>query len=366
MVFQHILRMIRSGWTTIVITVLLAIAVSLIISLNTVPLYRSEATFIIAPNPNLPSSRDVVSALAALDTLKIFSTYGDVLTSQRVYDAALRALNLPDVDFSQYQRSTAMRPDSIILSLYVDGPDPALATTLANTIGQQGIEFINAYYDVFLINFLDQAQPSTQSFTPQTSRDALIASGIGLGIGLLLAFFRDLMRTPWVTFWEGTLRDKQSRAYKRNHFIRLMERDFFRQKGLISSLVLLELEGLRDLVDVLPEFAMNDILRQVTDILRNQLRGNDIIGRWEQRSFAVLLPSTAREPATRTAERLAAALSQPLKFGPAREESVKLQPSFGLASRTKGESVERMIELVEAALKKATSSSYEALPDEEK
>lgn len=366
MVLQYILRMIRSGWKLILAFGLIGVAISLVISLNTLPLYRTEASFIISPNPNLPSSRDAVSALAALDTMKIFDTYGEVLTSQRVYDAALQQLGLTEVEMKDYQRHTALRPNTIILGLSVDGPDPMVAMQLANELGQKGIEFINAYYDVFQINFLDQASTPIAPFTPQPVKHGLIAAGIGLLVGLFAAIFREQLRTPLTAFLQSTRMDKQSGIFNRKYFVRLLERELLERQDEVFSFSLIELEGLRDLVDVLPEFQITDILKQVTNLLRNQLRGNDIIARWDKRTFAVLLPGTPEEPARRTIERVISALSKTIAFGADQQETVDPLPTSGLTTRKKGESVQEIIDLTESKLRKATESTYEPLPEERK
>jgi len=364
MVFQHILKLVQSGWRLIIICGLIAVVIALIISLNTLPLYRTEVTFLISPSPNLPSSRDAVSALAALDTLKIFSTYGDVLTSERVYENALHEMNLTSADLIDYHRSTALRPNSIILTLSVEGPDPAIASKLANLIGKKGIEYINAYFDVFQINILDPATEPFFPFTPQPIRTGLIAGGIGLFTGLLLAIFREQIRTPLAAFLQRTLIDQQSGAYTHKHFIRLLEREALQEISQIFSVALIELEGFRDLADILPDFAVHEILHEVTKLLRNQLRGNDIIGRWDNNSFAILLPGTPKEPAKKTLERLKAVLSQPLKFGTGEEEKVSLLPAYGLTTRIKKESIEEIIKASQSELKKVTDATYEPIIEE--
>ena len=365
MVFQHILRLVQSGWKLIIICGLLAAAIALVISLNTIPLYQTNTTFIISPSPNLPSSRDAVSALAALDTLKIFSTYGDVLISERVYEIALKEVNLTATDLKDYHRSTALRPNSIILVLTVEGPDPAIASKLANSIGKKGIEFINAYFDVFQINILDPAIEPLMPITPQPIRAGLIAGGIGLLIGLLLAIFREQIRTPLAAFLQRTLIDQQSGAYTHKHFMRLLQREALLDKTQIFSLALIELEGFRDLVDILPEFDNYEIMHQVTELFRNQLRGNDIIGRWDKTTFAILLPGTPKEPAKKTLERLKAVLSQTLKFGADKEESVNFLPAYGLTTRNAKESIEELIDASQSELKKVTDSTYEPILEEQ-
>jgi len=115
MFFQQIIKAISKGWRWVVLTTLIAVVISLAISTSTLPLYRSQATFIIAPNKDLASSRDIVSAFTALDTLNIFSTYADILASDRVYNEALKKINIAAEDIKEYSRYTTMNADSIIL-----------------------------------------------------------------------------------------------------------------------------------------------------------------------------------------------------------------------------------------------------------
>ena len=72
MFIQQVIKSVVNGWKTLVAFVLIAVCISLLISASMNPVYQSKATFVIAPNKNLPSSRDVVSAFTALDTLDIF------------------------------------------------------------------------------------------------------------------------------------------------------------------------------------------------------------------------------------------------------------------------------------------------------
>ncbi len=364
MFIQYLVRMIRTGWMVILSCGLLAVIVSLLVSLTTTPLYRSEVTFVISPSPDLPSSRDVVSSMAALDTLKIFSTYGEILTSDRVLAEALQAMDMQGVDLAQYSRRTLLLPDSIILRLTVEGPDPAVTALMANTIGQKGIDFIQAYFTVFDINFLDKALAPTDPFAPRPFPDGLLAAGIGLAGGLLIAVSRDLVRTPLRDFWRRTLVDRQSSAFSRRYFNRLVEREFIQNNTPIISLAIIELEGLRDILDVVPGFMLSDILHQVTNTLHNQLRGNDSIGRWDKVSFALLLPNTPGEPAGRTLTRLFQVLSEKITFGPGREEEILLHPAFGVSTRSKGETQQEILHQAQAALELMKNTSYAPPIDE--
>jgi diguanylate cyclase (GGDEF)-like protein len=91
-----------------------------------------------------------------------------------------------------------------------------------------------------------------------------------------------------------------------------------------------ELNGLRDLVDTLPLVSLQNILQGTTKILRNELRGNDIIGRWNDISFVILLPNTPGVAAKSIFERIVQALAQPIELN-VLGETVQLDCHIGAA-----------------------------------
>jgi GGDEF domain-containing protein len=87
------------------------------------------------------------------------------------------------------------------------------------------------------------------------------------------------------------------------------------------------------------------------------LRGNDIIGRWDKFTFALLLPSTPGEPAARTLERIRQVLTEAVILDVAREP-VKLLPRAGLACFTEPGLPSALIQQAEAALENSRQTSH--------
>ena len=80
----------------------------------------------------------------------------------------------------------------------------------------------------------------------------------------------------------------------------------------VLTVGIIEVSALRDILDTFPITAMQKALQKVTESLRKELRGNDIIGRWNDISFIIMLPNTTGAAANRIFERIFQALSQPL------------------------------------------------------
>jgi len=354
-ILRNYLRLIQKGWRLVVICTLLAWMISLSISYGTVPLYRSTATFLIYPNANLfSSSRDVVTSLDALEGSSVSRTYLEIFNSTRVFKDTVEKLELDASIMDNYSVTAEVTTGSNI-ALMVDGPDPQMAAFLANNIGQNGINYIKSIYQVYDIAFLDQASEPKTPFRPRTLLDGAIAAGIGLVVGLLATGLRELVRVPLETLRERAVTDRESSAYTQKHFLRLMEQEIAQDPAATHSLGLIDLAGLEDLVDGLPEAVLTNLMRCVNSILHEQLRGNDVVGRWGRTAFSVLLPTTPSIPAFRTLDRIKIALSEPLKLEPS-GDIVKLQPSIGVASLQKDEPASVLIDHARSALEKARQS----------
>jgi len=326
MFFQQIIKALSNGWKWIILVVLLAVVLSLVISATTVPLYRSEATFIIAPNKNLPSSRDVVSAFTALDTLDIFSTYADILSSERVYSEAQKNLDADETVLSEYQRSTGMSPESIILSLIVEGPDARVAAQLANEVGSYGIQFINAYFTVFEIDFLDQATPAVQPFQPQTLRSALIFAAGGLLVGMLIVIIKEFSEIPLNQFVQRFSLDAESLAYTKRSVERSLVAMKAAGKDWPISFILIRLKNLEEFLAIAPGFSRKKVATEIVKRLRSQLKGNDIVGRWDGTTFSIVLPRTPKNATGIIKERMVSMFEDPFTYGVEESEQIMLVP----------------------------------------
>ncbi len=346
MFFQQIVKGITKGWKWIILITLIAATISLVISLTTTPIYRSQATFIIAPNKDLPSSRDIVSAFTALDTLDIFSTYAEILSSDRVYEEALKTVNLGDTS-AAYSRSTIMKPDSLILELTVDGPDPQVTTSLANEIGTYGIQFINAYFSVFEIDFLDQAVAPTHVYRPRTIRDLGMASGIGFLAGLFLLVMKEFIELPLNQFAKRFALDGESGASTRHTIEKSMLSMKAKDDAWPITVVLIKLKDLPDLFSIIPGFSRKKVATEIVNRLKQHLKGNDLIGRWDASTFCVVLPRTPKKVSSIIEKRLAGVFTDPIKYGVTDEEQVSFEPIVISSTSINGKDFNTFIENAE-------------------
>lgn len=110
---------------------------------------------------------------------------------------------------------------------------------------------------------------------------------------------------------EVSFADEVTRLYNRRFFsIRLEEEtDRYRRFGHPFSLVLLDLDGFKQINDELGHVAGDETLRAVADLLLKNSRAIDVISRYGGDEFAVLLVETPRAVALAYAERIRTCLS---------------------------------------------------------
>lgn len=320
--------MLRRNWWIIVLTTLVALNVSLIASHLTTPLYSSSTRFIVSPNLGILSGRDAITSMEALDKRSIVLTYSEFLNSRRIFQETISTLGIPVDIADEYSVSTVVLPDTNILELTVSGPDPVTAALLANGIGKQAIDTISLLYTTYDINVLDPALPAAKPFTPQPTRDASLALLLGLVGGAALAIASEQIRIPIDAYRNRLRMDSETGTFNNRYFRQILANEFASKPSDLLSVGIVDLSGLTEVLETIPPITAQGLLRAITNILRKELRGNDVIGRWTNTSFAVLLPTTPGEAALKTFERIFHALKQPMELGIS-GMAVSLEPVVG-------------------------------------
>ena len=343
------LRMLQRSWWIIVITTLATLIAALVMAYLTPPTYQATARFIVSPSPTLiTGGSNLLNSLSTLDKRSIITTYAEILNSQRIYNDTISLLQLNNVDLSEYRYRAVALPDANIIEFSVTGPDRETVYTLTNSIGQRAVEYVHGLYQVYELGVLDAAVPPTVPISPQPLRSAGVALVVGLALGVVLALIREMMRTPFENFVRQRKIDDLSGALNRRAFEEKLSEVAFASPNDFS-LCVVHLNGLTDYIHALPQSTLQRVLQGVTRVLRNQLRGNDLVGRWSDVDFIVLLSDTPGNAAMNTMERVRMALSYPVPVDVSGEELL-LDPQIGIAEYRVGDTPQTMIKNIQWAL----------------
>jgi diguanylate cyclase (GGDEF)-like protein len=351
------LRMLQSSWWIAVLTALCAVLAALISSYFTTPVYSSSARYIISPNPTYLGGQVDYNLIYSLDTLDkrtIITTYSEVLNSTRLYDETITSLGYTEADLAAYSYSAVVLPETNIIDFTVRGPDPKIVVLLINSVGKHAVDYVEKLYQIYDMGLLDPAALPLQPISPKPFRDAGVALVVGVALGMGLALLRELLRAPIGNFMQQRTLDDMSQALNRRSF-----EDTLKDAAFASTndfcLCFVHIEGLQEYLQVLPQPTLQTIFRHVTHVLKNQLRGNDLVARWDDIDFSVLLFDTPGQAAWNTMGRVQAALTIPIKIDISGED-LKLMPVIGIAEYRIGDTMASLTKNTNWALDIAKSN----------
>jgi two-component system cell cycle response regulator len=142
--------------------------------------------------------------------------------------------------------------------------------------------------------------------------------------------------------------DGLTRLYNHRHFYELLEQEFNRTKRYQSSvaLIMIDIDFFKQINDTYGHQVGDDILKELSDVIRSQVREVDVLARYGGEEFAALLPQTPLEQACVVAERIRSAVEEN-EFATSKG-IIKITVSLGLAGFPEMD-IHSQVELVQEA-----------------
>jgi len=125
--------------------------------------------------------------------------------------------------------------------------------------------------------------------------------------------------------------DEMTGAYNRRHFMNLLNDEWLRARRYshMMSLIMLDMDYFKQVNDTYGHFAGDAVLKEIIQLIRQNLRDLDRIGRFGGEEFIILLPETDLRGAQITAERLRQKIAAHLiRY---QEKEIFVTASFGVA-----------------------------------
>ena len=189
--FLAFVRMLRQSWWIVVLIIAGSLGSTAFFTHTQTPIFQATTTLVVWPSKNITDANDIVRSLDTLDRRVYVAMYSKIPCSQMVRNRAQEKLGLSADQLKPYQITTIVIPDTNILKVSVEGPDPSLTANFANAVAEQAKQYIEETYSVFELKILDRATQPISPARPNMGRNLSVATVLGLLVGLALVFVRE-------------------------------------------------------------------------------------------------------------------------------------------------------------------------------
>ncbi len=195
---QDFVKLLRTRWITVCVTVLVAVLGAVAVSLLTTPLYQASTRLFVATAAG--SSLSDVYQGNRLSQERVLS-YSELLMGETVAQRTVDKLNL-DMSAQALRANVkaSAKPDTVLIDVAVLDASPVRARDIANTLSDEFVVTVReletpedgATPDARVIVEQRASIPS-HPVVPQTTRNIAIGLALGLLLGIGLAVLRDVL-----------------------------------------------------------------------------------------------------------------------------------------------------------------------------
>lgn len=307
MELKQYLQIIWKGWWLVLPTLLVSVTTALVFTYSQTPIYRSSATFIVSPSGSLGGLSDVFRGIDQLSKRDgIMLTYTEIATSRTILDAVYKKMGLTTEQLKYLNVDSELIPSTNIIKITVESSDPVLAKECANLIGDETINYVHRLYEIYDMKRLDSAYLPTSPSKPKKAQNLMLAVILGSLLGGGLAFLAEYLRSFKTPVGSFNIIDNDTGVYNRYYFLQRLREELRRsaRRRYPLALGLMNIERLDMMEDIRLPQLRNEVLRRVACYIKQYLREEDIMARFEGDKFAFILPDMDGQSAQEVLKKL--------------------------------------------------------------
>jgi capsular polysaccharide biosynthesis protein len=175
-------KMLRYWWLPL-FTLMVALAATWVLSARQQRIYRASTSVIVKPASKITNAREITEVYNTLDRRSVMAT----LAKTPVTGAIKQQVGVEFEAAHEYEISSVVVPDTNILEISIDGPDPEMARSIADATARQSAVYSAEFYDTFELRVLDPAREA-RLIRPSLMRNFAVGGTLGLTAGVVIAF----------------------------------------------------------------------------------------------------------------------------------------------------------------------------------
>jgi capsular polysaccharide biosynthesis protein len=191
------IKILGRYWWLVLLAALASTGVAAAISFTKAPTYAVQARVVAKPAIGvLTDTNHLINTVSEMSMRSVIGTLAQIFTSAEVQQDARRAAGLNDASAKDYPLQANVLPDTTVIEVSARGPDPQVLTTFANSTIDSAVARAPGLFGVIELQPLERAVLPLAPTSPVPARDIPIGGGLGLALGVLLAFAIEYMRAP--------------------------------------------------------------------------------------------------------------------------------------------------------------------------
>lgn len=195
---QEFLKVLRTRWLTVVLTVVAAVTGAVAVTMLTTPLYQASTRLFVSASSG--STLTEVYQGNRFSQERVIS-YAELITTEALAQRTVDKLGL-DVTAEQLRQnvSASIKPDTVIIDVDVLDTSPVRARDIADGLSDEFVAMVRELETPegggtpdSRVAVIQRATIPTGTVVPATSRNLAIGLALGLLLGVGLAVLRDVM-----------------------------------------------------------------------------------------------------------------------------------------------------------------------------
>jgi non-specific protein-tyrosine kinase len=187
-------RIVRQdGWIA-ALTVVVALLASAVVTARQERVYQASTTLVVTPTSEVEGAGDILRSLETLERRSVIATFARIPSTPAARATAAERLARPLSELGGYRVEGSVLPSTNILKIDVEGPDGALAASLANALATATKDEVKSLYRIFTLKVLAEARAPSRPVRPDPQRNYVVAAIGGLLLGVAAAVVAERWR----------------------------------------------------------------------------------------------------------------------------------------------------------------------------
>jgi diguanylate cyclase (GGDEF)-like protein len=300
------LRTLASKWWIVLLTFLITYGATLAFTFTQTPVYQSRATYVLTLGPAFRNNKDTAGTLEVLSRrTEIATTYSTLAASRLIKKQAADDLGLSEEQRADLAVSSQLVVGTNVLEVSATGSNPVLLRDFTNKVGDKLVNYVQTLYETYQLELLDRATIPDIAIRPNKPLNLALGAIMGLVLGAGLAFLVAYLQAPSENVTNFGVLDDETGVYNKRYFTLRLRQEMSRTKrnSRPLSVALLNVDH-RGVMDQSSPPIRREALRNVAMLLERSLRNEDIMARFGDTVFALLLPDLSGDAAKVMVERM--------------------------------------------------------------